>query len=139
MTVDSESSDQGSPELNALNAVVRALRTLSPELRKRVIDSAILLLGGSPVASSPLTSGIASPPVQSAASTGAVATDIRRLKELNKHKTAYEMAALIAYYLSEIVPADERQTTVGITDVTKYFKQAQFRLPNNPKMILVSA
>lgn len=39
------------------------------------------------------------------------------------------MAALVAYYLSEVTGEDERKQTVNRDDLRKYFKQANFPLP----------
>src|SRR5258707_903724 len=103
MPADPESPDQGTPELNALNSVVRALRGLPPELRRRVIDSAMVLLGGNGLGSSPQPSALSPALVQSETIDVLAATDIRRLKEQKKPESAIEMAALIAYYLGELV------------------------------------
>jgi hypothetical protein len=138
MTSDSQLGDEGAPELTALNAVVRALRALPQQLRRRVIDSAMLLLGEQAESSLMSAESPAGPPAHSAARP-VTSSDIRTLKEQKNPKSANEMAALVAYYLSEVVPVAERRSTVDIADVTKYFKQALFHLPKNPKMILVSA
>ena len=49
------------------------------------------------------------------------------------------MACVVAFYLQELAPADERKQTVTIVDIEKYFKQAQFKLPIKLDMVLVSA
>src|SRR6266536_5299773 len=128
------------PELAALNAVVRALRSLNPDLRRRVIDSALIYLGsGASLAAvgSP-TSSVSSEAIAPLAAAD-TPKDIRQLKDQKSPGSANEMTALVAYYLSELVPFAERQSTVDMNDVLKYFKQAQFRLPSSPKMILVNA
>jgi hypothetical protein len=66
-------------------------------------------------------------------------TDIRRLKEQKNPGSANEMAALVAYYLAEVVPAPERKPAIEISDIEKYFKQANFKLPSQLKMTLVNA
>lgn len=138
-----ESKD--SPELAALTAVVKALEPLSPEMRLRVVESALTLLGtksfqpekpSRPLAAPAETSGRfgteASPaPVQ--------ASDIRSLTEQKRPQSANEMAALVAYYLGEIVTGSEKKDAVDVDDMVRYFKQAKFRLPAHPKMILVAA
>ena len=49
------------------------------------------------------------------------------------------MAALVAYYLAEAADPTARKEVVENADMVKYFKQAKFRLPGNPAMILVNA
>jgi len=39
------------------------------------------------------------------------------------------MAALIAYYLSELAPEDDRRDAIGTEDLRKYFRQANYPLP----------
>lgn len=136
---DEPQPESNPPELKALTEVVQALRPLSPDLRKRVMDSALVLLGGTPSVRS-LTSERSTGEAGVAKTSGAAAvTDIRQLKEAKSPTSANEMAALVAYYLSEVAATEERRDSVDIADLTKYFKQAVFRLPNNPKMILVNA
>lgn len=65
--------------------------------------------------------------------------DIKTLKEQKRPTSANEMAALVAFYLSEVVLEQERKTEIDIEDMTKYFKQANFRLPKTPKQLLVNA
>jgi hypothetical protein len=66
-------------------------------------------------------------------------TDVRTLKELKKPTSANEMAALVAFYLSETAPSDERKTDVEVADMERYFKQASFPLPRKPAMLLSNA
>lgn len=55
--------------------------------------------------------------------------DIRSLKEQKNPKSAIQMAVLVAYYLQEVSPIEERKEGVGTKDIEKFFKQAQYRLP----------
>jgi hypothetical protein len=66
-------------------------------------------------------------------------TDVRALKELKKPTSANEMAALVAFYLSETAPSNERKTDVEVADMERYFKQANFPLPRKPAMLLSNA
>jgi hypothetical protein len=133
-------ANSSSPELDALTAVVRALEPLTSEKRLRVVESALTLLGTKPAPASgpPLTSPPANrgPEVTRHSPT---ASDIRSLKEEKKPKSANEMAALVAYYLTEVLSDSEKKNAVDVGDMEKYFKQANFRIPTNPKMILVNA
>src|SRR5438270_2029220 len=67
------------------------------------------------------------------------ATDVRALKQEKQPSSGNEMAALVAFYLSEIAPAEERKTEVEVSDMEKYFKQAGFPLPRRPVALLVNA
>lgn len=144
MEQEKKSNDLMSPELEALTAVVRALQPLSPVVRERVINSALMLLGGSTSVSSiqaPLAPSIetsdraAELPARS--HQPEALTDIRTLKEMKQPHSATEMATLVAYYLAELAPAAERKDKINSSDITKYFKQANYKLPGNAKMTLV--
>lgn len=65
--------------------------------------------------------------------------DIRAFKEEKRPSTANEMAAVVAYYLQELAPAEERKSEVDVSDMEVYFKQAGFRLPGVPRVILQNA
>ncbi len=79
------------------------------------------------------------PPLSEAAVVSTGPTDIRALKQQKQPSSANEMAALIAFYLSEVVPEAERKTAVEQEDMTKYFKQAGFPLPKAPQVLLTNA
>jgi|SRR5438552_16372683 len=66
-------------------------------------------------------------------------TDVRALKQEKQPSSANEMAALVAFYLSEIAPTEERKTEVEVSDMERYFKQAGFPLPRTPVVLLVNA
>lgn len=130
--------DNDQAELDALNAVVKAMRPLSAESQRRVADSAMVLLG---IGSSQgrvemdLPAAEAQVPLRSAVTI----RDIRALKEQRTPESANEMAAVVAYYLTEIANPSEQKKTIGVSDVEKYFKQAQYPLPSNVPMTLVNA
>lgn len=65
--------------------------------------------------------------------------DIRSLKEEKQPDTAGQMACLVAYYLKEIAPQDERKDAVSASDLEKYFIQAGFKLPKRMQQVLVDA
>ena len=66
--------------------------------------------------------------------------DIRTLKEQKSPKTASEMAALVAYYVSELAPLSERKNEIGTGDIERYsLKMAPFALPANPRYTLANA
>jgi hypothetical protein len=68
-----------------------------------------------------------------------LSVDIRTFKEEKQPSSAMEMAATVAYYLSELAPLPERKSEVQVEDMVKYFKQANFPLPKSPQFLLVNA
>jgi hypothetical protein len=67
------------------------------------------------------------------------ARDIKELKEQKGPSSANEMAAVVAFYLTEIATGEERKTEVDLKDMVKYFKQASFPLPKKPQFLLTNA
>lgn len=65
--------------------------------------------------------------------------DIRSLKTEKNPDSAKQMACLVAYYLQELAPKDDRKQTISTQDVEKYFKQASFKLPKRLEQVLVDA
>src|SRR5688500_17388337 len=55
---------------------------------------------------------------------------IRDLKEEKRPESANQMAALVAYYLSEVVDDDHKEA-INTADLEKYFKQSGFKLPKS--------
>jgi hypothetical protein len=49
------------------------------------------------------------------------------------------MAALVAYYLSEMAPEGERKDAINASDLERYFKQAGFKLPKAISQALPNA
>ncbi len=62
--------------------------------------------------------------------------DIRSLKDEKKPRTAMQMACLVAYYLQEIAPEEERKIAINASDLNKYFKQAGYKLPKVVRQLL---
>ncbi|HLF17692.1 MAG TPA: hypothetical protein VI749_02240 [Candidatus Omnitrophota bacterium] len=62
--------------------------------------------------------------------------DIRTLKEQKQPATASQMACIVAYYLQEFAPENERKDGVTSKDLEKYFKQANFKLPKTISQLL---
>lgn len=65
--------------------------------------------------------------------------DIRSLKGEKSPDSAKQMACLVAYYLQELAPKDDRKQTISTQDIEKYFKQAGFKLPKRLEQVLVDA
>jgi hypothetical protein len=66
-------------------------------------------------------------------------TDIRTLTVEKQPRSANEMVALIAYYLSELAPDEDRAGTVNVDTVRRYFKLAGFPMPRVPRNALTNA
>jgi hypothetical protein len=65
--------------------------------------------------------------------------DIKALRDEKKPTSKNEMAAVVAYYLSELAPQSERKSEVDQNDMIKYFKQARYPLPKQPRVLLQNA
>src|SRR5258706_7754558 len=96
-------------ELNAIRTVLSALVPLKREGRTRVLDYVLKRLGMQgdqvtqmPAIASAAKTGTPELPIQRTA-------DIRSLTMDKSPRTANEMAAVVAYYLSEAAPEGERK------------------------------
>jgi len=132
-------------ELQAIRAVLGALVPLKREGRTRVLDYVLKRLG---MTGEPLPPASASPSRTESADSFVVpptsesrgqASDIRSLTKEKAPRSANEMAALVAYYLTELAPGSYRKQSISADDIKTFFKQAQFRLPSSAKMTLVNA
>jgi hypothetical protein len=129
-------------EIRALQAVIEALEPLDDEARNRVLDYTLKRLGMrelSVVSSLTGHAREASPQTEIEVLKPAEPTDIRSLREAKQPSSAVEMAAVVAYYVAEVAPADERKEAVTTADLEKYFKQANYRLPTRIATTLNSA
>src|SRR6185312_3929033 len=133
----------GDAELKAMNVIVAALKPLQEEQRTRVLEYVLGRFGAVPLQPQlgsvvvPASASGSMPPGGSAHTRQV--QDIRSLKEAKNPKSANEMAALVAYYVSELAPASERQNAITKADIEKYFKSAGFRLPADAAFTLVNA
>lgn len=132
-------------ELMAIKAVADALLPLSTASRRHVIAYVTEALGvpavaklglGQPVTPEPR---LAAAPDKDATGAPELPIDIRSLKEQKEPRSANEMAALVAYYVSELLPPDEQRTVITAADIEKYFKQANYRLPGRVAQTLPDA
>lgn len=133
-------------EIEAIKSVLSALEPLQPDVRKNVLEYVLKRLN---ISVSKSSSGSAQEipeddleiPATPAVATGRSrgATHIKALKEQKNPKSANEMAALVAYYLSEVAPAAERKDTITSNDIKTYFKIADFPLPKVLRMTLGNA
>jgi hypothetical protein len=132
-------------ELGAIKAVADALEPLDEFARRHVIVYVVEALGiefstsnSKPtvepkLVTEPLVSNMLAP------GEGPERLDIRSLREQKQPRSANEMAALVAYYLSELVSPDEQRQVVTSPDIEKYFKQANYRLPGRVSQTLPDA
>jgi hypothetical protein len=130
----------------AIDEIVNALSSVDPKLRITVvraacealeIDLAIGVLEPSPSQFQP---GEVFPAENLArARPNSDVTDIRTLKEQKQPSNTQEMACLVAYYLQELAPPDERKTEIGTGDLDQYFNEADFNLPKKMPQVLVDA
>lgn len=128
-------------ELQAIRAVLGALVPLKREGRTRVLDYVLKRLG---MTAEPLPVTNSSPsadvfvPTATPESPGQP-NDVRTLTKVKAPRSANEMAALVAYYVTELAPGSYRKPSINADDIKKYFKDAHFPLPSSPQMALVNA
>jgi hypothetical protein len=119
------------PELSAINVILDALDGLEGESIQRVLDYVIgrLSLPRSKTISIPSGSMLTAGTHAAVESPQGRQMSIRDLKDEKNPTSANQMAALVAYYLSEVAPSEERRDTINTADVQRYFKQAGYKLP----------
>ncbi len=128
------------PEINAIKTLLEVLGPLTPEIRSSVLSYVTQRLH------------ITVKGVDSRASTSDTPKDttgqglgqgepvhIKTLKETKQPKSANEMAALVAYFLSEVVPEQSRKAAINLNDIKTYFKIGEFPLPKKPQFTLTNA
>ena len=113
-------------ELQAVYTVIGALKTLNADARTRVIKN-VLGLYNAPAPERQRTTPIAANAEIPPAPAKPAYANIRSLKDEKAPRSASEMAALVAYYLSELAPQGERKRSVKMSDIKKYFNQAGYR------------
>lgn len=133
---------EGDRELSAIGTVVAALRPLKEDERRSVLEYVLRRFGAVPIQpqttiqSVATSSGVApSAPY----SEGGIIHDVRTLRQEKAPRSANEMAALVAYYVSELAPPSERKPEINKTDIERYFKNAGFKLTANAGQTLVNA
>jgi hypothetical protein len=140
-----ESEDE---ELAAIKTVLRVLTPLKPMARDDVIEYVFRRLEiiapaaagpAQPVAPQPASpTAPAAPTSQSSLPNSP--TDLCSLTEQKRPKSANQMVAVLAYYLANFAPTDQRRDYIVADDIKKYFPQANFELPTGPhNMTLVNA
>ncbi len=124
----------------AIDAMIQALSGLDGVSQGTAIRSVCehlkIRLPESVETKPPVHGGVGSTPSRSP---GVGVADVRALREEKHPSSANEMAAIVAYYLSELALETERKSEVGLEEMIKYFKQANFPLPKQPRMLLANA
>lgn len=140
-----ESEDE---ELAAIKTVLAVLTPLKPEARSNVIEYVFRRLG---IAFAPIAGSAQSMATQTVSQAAPAApifspsppnaqADLRSLTEQKQPKSANQMVAVLAYYLANLAPTDQRRDYIVANDIKKYFPQANFELPTGPhNMTLVNA
>jgi hypothetical protein len=120
-----------------MGAILDALKGLEGESIQRILDYVMGRLSLNRPARPSLSSTVSSSLPANGANVRQVS--IRDLKEEKQPESLNQMAALVAYYLSELTSKDERKDEITSADLEKYFKQAAFRLPRSLRMTLPNA
>lgn len=124
----------------AIDEMISALHDLSSDAERRNAIQTVLKhfnLGEPPVSAPSRDLAESATPEGKTVTTKVI--DIRAFKEEKRPSTANEMAAVVAYYLQELAPPEERKREVDVQDVVEYFKQAGFPLPTATQQILHNA
>ena len=138
-------------EIDAIGTVLKALEPLPVDVQANVIDYVLKRLQITP-SNSPQPKERPLREVPGAAidaSTLSVAEEVgiaevapvhlKDFKAEKKPRSANEMAAIVAYYLENLVSPEERKETIGKADIDTYFKIAEFRLPEKTQFTLPNA
>lgn len=113
-------------ELKAIETITNILQPLDKTAQQRVLQYAMQHLGLQ------VEQADLSPPKQQV-------VDIRSLRDQKQPSSDTEMAAIVAYYLSELAPEEYRKDTIVTKDITTYFNQAGHPLPTGPQFTLPNA
>jgi hypothetical protein len=123
-------------ELAAIGSIIALLTPLDDGERGRVIE---YVLKRMQLSTLPAVSGIDQEETETSASSTRPVTDIRSLTAEKQPRSATEMVALVAYYLSELAPQGEKADTVNSETIRRYFKMAGFPLPSVLRNVLPNA
>jgi hypothetical protein len=123
-------------ELEAMGSILAVLTALTEGERGRVLDYVLDRLQMTTVRAQ--AAGPQESPSSTVLSTRP-ATDIRSLTAEKQPRSAIEMVALIAFFLSEMAPESERRATVNVDAIRRYFKMAGFPLPSVLRNVLPHA
>jgi len=132
-------------EVQAIKEVLKALTPLSDKARASVLDYVVKRLDLSSaqithsVVSGSTGQAVAASTASEAGSGAAAPIHIKAFKEQKKPRSANEMAAVVAYYLANLLPSGQRKGTINQRDVETHFKIAEFPLPQQVRVTLPNA
>lgn len=124
-------------ESKAIQTIIFTLEPLSRAARQRVLAFSLSRLGIRKVAVPEIR--VSAKNVPAGAARPGVSQGIRKLKKDKSPRFATQMAALVGYYLSTMVPPSARRNAIGHDDVRVYFKEAGFKMPKSPTDVLIHA
>jgi hypothetical protein len=121
-------------ELLAISSIIDLLKPLDATARSRVIEYVLkrLKMGAVQAVASETDSSRRT-------TTEPLVRDIRTLTAEKQPRSANDMVALVAYYLSELAPESDRRETVNVELIRKYFKMAGFPMPRAPNSAIPNA
>jgi hypothetical protein len=125
-------------ELEAISLIIDLLTPLDTIERTRVLEYVLKRLDMGAV------QAVSTDAPEIATTSGRVTAvpfvkDVRSLAAEKQPRSANEMVALVAYYLSELAPENERSDTVNVNTIKRFFKMAAFPMPRVPKNALTNA
>lgn len=134
----------------AIDQIVHALTSVEKSAQQTVLQIVCAHLGiavGGIAAPATVDKGAARPvekvqPVEvQQSSTGQPdhVIDIRTFRREKNPTSARQMACVVAYYLKELAPMEDRKQSVSNADMEKYFTQAGFELPTALEQLLKDA
>ena len=126
-------------ETDAVNSITQALDALEPDGRVRVMLYLRGMLDGMGMLPRPAPMTPAISKDDQPKTSKAKLVDIRQLRTDKSPRSDVEMAAIVAYYLREEAPDQDRKDSINKTDVEKYFKQAHHPLPKRAGLTLTNA
>lgn len=126
----------------AIDQIVEALEALDPAARNAALDAACSYLG---ISTSKKESAVHNKentpgnPVFKTDHTKPLVKqiDIRSFKEEKNPTSASQMTCVVAFYVQELAPENEKKNSINAADLTKYFKQANFKLPSAMNQLLL--
>lgn len=126
-------------ELKAIETITNILGPLDKTAQQRVLGYAMQHLGLADLSPPTSPRNVGAQVEHSTQSLQPQVVDIRSLRDQKQPSSDMEMAAIVAYYLSELAPEANRKDTIGTEDIKTYFKQAGHPLPIGPQFTLPNA
>jgi hypothetical protein len=130
-------------EVAAIGDVLKSLSALSGPARERVVEYVTRALNIR-LEKAPPSTAAASVPRPQRDDVGVerpptAINDIRGLRDSKQPNSANQMAALAAYYLSELAPEGQRSDVIDSAQLDRLFRQAGYPLPRRIGMTLSNA